>query len=467
LNECSFDLTSIKMARILYWFNDIRENMRFAMHARKLISFLFFAQLLWTNFCVSTRYTYSSMQPCEECEENSKLFYGFKNKTLCRGCAVAYLSFNSSTQDARAIKFYMKDIIYHELNEKKHKWTIVDMKDIIYHEVNGKTFATSKWEIVSNAVNRIWTTYSSIFEKRKKENKNFNLFLLTNELLDITFKTKLFITRKVCTMCFLGRFSLLKLQCCHKQICIKCYFSIKNETCTICKKHVCKNKNELLRSVCSAVGRIMNLEEELKQNVPEIKRQKAESFIKNILQNQKSDHCLPTQNQVEEVMKFDNQNLVIPWSYILEPEKETTRNLKMPGKIWIAFLSIGTILPQVVIAWHQNDLQDVSSWILMNSLLTNFIFTTNPFHSWHPDENKILSEEAHLKILTIVIQNNKFFLNWINFLFCYYFFGPQFYTKYEGLLFLILFSSPMLHLHRWLLQIIYDICIEDIFYQFY
>jgi hypothetical protein len=66
----------------------------------------------------------------------------------------------------------------------------------------------------------------------------------------------------------------------------------------------------VLRSVCSAVGRIMNLEEELKQNVPEIKRQKAESFIKNILQNQKSDHCLPTQNQVEEVMKFDNRNKI-------------------------------------------------------------------------------------------------------------------------------------------------------------
>jgi len=127
-----------------------------------------------------------------------------------------------------------------------------------------------KWKIVSNAVNTIWSTHLSIFEKRKKENKSFNLFLLANELLDTKFKTtKSFMTRRVCAMCSLGRFSLLKIQCCHKQICIKCYFSLKKETCTICRKNFCRNKNELLRSVCLAVGRIMNLEEELIKIVPE------------------------------------------------------------------------------------------------------------------------------------------------------------------------------------------------------
>jgi len=185
------------------------------------------------------------------------------------------------------------------------------------------------------------------------------------------------------------------------------------------------------------------------------------------LQNQNSDHCLPTQKQIEEVIKFNNQNPVIPWSYILEPERETTKNLKMPGNIRGTFMVIGTVFPQIAIAWYQNDLRDVSIWIFMNSFLTNLIFTTNPFHSWHPDEKKILSEELHLKVITIAIENNKFFLNWTNFLYCYYFFGPQFYTKYEGLLFLILFSSPILYLHRCLLKIVYDVFIEEIFYQFY
>lgn len=88
-----------------------------------------------------------------------------------------------------------------------------------------------------------------------------------------------------------------------------------------------------------------------------------------------------------------------------------------------------------------------------------------PSHS--KDKKQILSKELHENIDTILLAFNKFLLNWINFLFCCYFFGLEFHTRYELLLFLFAFTLPGVYLNHKLLKYIHDIAIEAIIYDFY
>merc|ERR1711925_9851 len=116
---------------------------------------------------------------------------------------------------------------------------------------------------------------------------------------------------------------------------------IQNEKCVICSKKICRDKKNLLKSVCSAVRKMMHLEANVIEIVPEsvINNILHEQPINNILHEQPQKSYLPTQQQVEELVKYKNRKLVIPWSYILEPEKEYAKNLKMPGILIFSFLS--------------------------------------------------------------------------------------------------------------------------------
>lgn len=231
----------------------------------------------------------------------------------------------------------------------------------------------------------------------------------------------------------------------------------------LCNKKVCKNKKKLLISVCSAVQKILHLEEDVMKIMPK-------SVINNILEIKNDRPSLPTQQQIEEVIKYNNQKIVIPWSYILEPEKEFTKNIIISRDICSTFVSISTILPQYAMYRHLDfidNVQSLSLWILINTYLGSLILKSNPFHSSNLDEKQILPKELHDKIDDILHQTNRFLFNWMNFLFCYVFFGPDFYTKYQTVFLMLLFTPQMLFIHREVLKYIHDIAMKAILYEFY
>ena len=140
----------------------------------------------------------------------------------------------------------------------------------------------------------------------------------------------------------------------------------------------------------------------------------------------------------------------------------------MPGIIYGALMYTLTTLSQIAICrFPQDDLQSVAIWVITNSFLAKNILNTQPFHSWRPHETKILPKELHIKINAILIEFDRYLLNWINFLYCYFLFGPQFYTQYELLLYVFLFAPPFLFIHKLMLQYLHEIAMEEILYEFY
>ena len=133
-------------------------------------------------------------------------------------------------------------------------------------------------------------------------------------------------------------------------------------------------------------------------------------------------------------------------------------------------MSCSTILPQYAMYWHLDfidNVQSLSLWILINTYLGSFILKSKPFHSLNLDEKQILPKELHDKIDFILHQTNRFLFNWMNFLFCYIFFGPDFYTNYQTVFLMLLFTPQMLFIHRKFLKYIHNIAIKTIGYDFY
>jgi hypothetical protein len=222
--------------------------------------------------------------------------------------------------------------------------------------------------------------------------------------------------------------------------------------------------------VCSAVRKMMHLEANVMEIVPEsvINNILHEQPINNILHEQPQKSYLPTQQQVEELVKYKNRKLVIPWSYILEPEKEYAKNLKMPGIMIFSFLSsVGVVLPQLAILGLQK-FYNASIWILLNTYMSSFILNIDLFYSFNLDDKNILPKELHEKIDIILREINRFFLNWMNFLFCYFLIGPHFHTNYLTLFFTFIFVFPLFYIHRKLsLKYIHAIAIQETAYEFY
>ena len=133
-------------------------------------------------------------------------------------------------------------------------------------------------------------------------------------------------------------------------------------------------------------------------------------------------------------------------------------------------MSFATVSPQYAMFQHLDfikNFKSLSLWIVINTYLGSLILKSSPFHSSNLDEKQILPKELHDKIDNILHQINRFLFNWMNFLFCYIFFGPDFYKNYQIVFLMFLFTPQMLFIHREVLKYIHNIAIKAIRYEFY
>jgi len=125
------------------------------MYQKIPIVFLFVIPLLLMHPCFGMKYTYLIFQPCEKCEENSKIFYEMENMQLCARCSLGYLSFHFSDQDHKAIKFYITDIIFNYLNDQQWTWNEINV-------------------LVQKKLKKAWT----ILQNRKKAKEKLRLIFV-------------------------------------------------------------------------------------------------------------------------------------------------------------------------------------------------------------------------------------------------------------------------------------------------
>jgi len=406
------------------------------INSKMILIFLFVFQLYSVKQCCGMKYTCAHFEKCKHCEEKSKLFYEIlnTNSKLCPKCMLEHLSFNFAQQELKEIKFYMKDIIHHHISDPQN----------------------FTWDMISATIDALWG--QKFFKKRKKEKKNCDLFVMINYLVNVDWRQCPF-TRKVCSLCLEGKMSVIKTQCCKKRICIRCYLDLKNEKCRICKKKFCQNKQELLKSLCLIVCKIMRVE---------ITKDIANEFdiiVYDIFVKTEQQNILPTLQQVESVIKYYNSEIVIPWESILTPQLQPGKNMIMPGTKCLCFLMATTFPVQIVFFSSPTDIPANINWMVLNELLALLIVA---FHDYFPMNADLwLPNKIDIKIEYVFRIRDIFLLTWSNVLLGYFYFGPNFYERFELLFFIFVFSVPFLWSSHIGVQKKYDEAIQRTLYDFY
>jgi len=197
-------------------------------------------QILYIN---AMKYTYEKFQPCEECEENSKIFYEMEKTKLCPRCSLGYLSLEFEEQNLNIIKFYLTDIIFQHLKNVPKSPTEPNWSSI-YDMVDKLAF---KFVIADKQ------------EQEKIQNQRIiiNLIAVTNVFMFEINENCSFIENRKCLNCSKLKFHLIKTLCCQQYICFRCIMEpkLKDEKCMLCKEVLYKNKEEfgqLVKSTCLA-----------------------------------------------------------------------------------------------------------------------------------------------------------------------------------------------------------------------
>jgi len=255
----------------------------------KLIFFILFLFLK----VFGTKYHHSTIFGlCEKCEEKSKICYEMEKKKFCPRCTLGQLSFFFPSHTMKEIKFYMTDIIFHQMNEKKIK----------------KTKRTS-WSNINQVLNEKINTELKILEKRKESNQSFDLFTISNEILK-KFNNELLKKRK-CSHCLMSKFHLIKLGCCNDFVCLSCFVQnsceMENDRCIFCKKKFFgSNRNvffDMIKNLILVVLRTMRVIDEEKEDGLD---QKINEFFG--IQIQKYSPCL----NLHSLMQYTNPQLTLP-----------------------------------------------------------------------------------------------------------------------------------------------------------
>jgi len=269
---------------------------------RKILLFFVFVQLYYNSACLAMKYTYCNFVLCQKCEENSKCFYQLKNIQVCPRCTLEYLSFYFSSQTDEAVKFYIKDIIFNNLND------LVFQKQLKF-----------PWISISYVVNHKLRNEISVLKERKEQNDTCGLFIITNEILWKTFDEKNLFERRKCSQCSKSRFNLIKSDCCKSFICLCCILKVESRKCLVCQTEMYKTKkqlHELVNIICLTICKQFGLNANQKSINEAIKK-------KIILQDQKVAKYLGSYvKRIMDHVGFDQETVPMLWDRIVEPESE-------------------------------------------------------------------------------------------------------------------------------------------------
>jgi hypothetical protein len=154
-----------------------------------------------------------------------------EKKFFCTRCAIEVLSFYFPRQTIENTKSYCVKIILNSL-------------------ITGNAMQNTTESVLNDLVNNKFNKKIKILEMRKKQNKSYNLFLIMNEILS-QFKLQT-LSRRTCenTNCMKANFSLIKVPCCNRFICIACIINrtlleTKHQKCVMCENgYICRNMQE-------------------------------------------------------------------------------------------------------------------------------------------------------------------------------------------------------------------------------
>jgi len=215
---------------------------------------LFIFQILCID---ATKYTYTNTQPCEDCEEKSKIFYQMENTKLCPRCTLGYLNFWFQPMYLQENDRYLKSRITQEDELKSIKFY---MTDIIFDLLNGNNQPQHiTWVSTNQLVGEKLKIRFQMLENCKnydeKETKPNLVFISNTILYENPHFFNLLMEEKHCKGCTANVFYRIKTFCCGEFICPNCLAGdkIKSGKCMICKKHLYQNKKEfghLIKCLC-------------------------------------------------------------------------------------------------------------------------------------------------------------------------------------------------------------------------
>lgn len=389
----------------------------------------------------------ADIEPCDKCEENSTTLYKMKKKKLCPRCALEYLSFYFPTKTIEEIKLNCENIIFDVIND------------------NGVVQKTTK-VVINTLVEKIFYKELKILEKRKTQNKNCDLFLIVNEILNKLLEKKIKLKRRKCETCSEERFHLIKIPCCQNLICIQCILEEvlmrKIPKCVMCQNtYISRNTQdfeETFKSIAIAIWQKCSVEIN-----PEQELELQNMLIK--MRNPKASISKKYKQLGDVIQKnFGTAIEMLTQKEVLDLEKEVGKRRTFK---WHCMGSILTVVPQYILCANidGDEFNHYSAcvWIVGNSLMASY-------YSLAACQNSITKSfpnKLHEIVNKTVKEINKFSLTWFNFLIWYFIFGSHFYEHRSFLLLIFVLKKPILWFSLWLTNYMHYSAIKETLFEFY
>jgi len=353
---------------------------------------------------------------CEKCEENSKVLYEMKNMKLCPRCILEHLSFYFSSLSKESLKFYIVDIIFHQLNE---------------HDFPQKS--TNSWIKINTVVDYTMNNEILILEQKRKEDTTCNLFVIANEIIWKSFDQKNLVKRRKCFKCSKNRFNLIKSDCCKIFICLSCLVKVQNRKCVMCQTEMYRTKkqlHELVNTMCLTIYKTFRLiapEKLIRKTINE----------QIILQDKKVENKNQLGINIKIIIDYIGFHQLGSWfwSRILEPEGEVykTFSLSDTETMILHFISA---LSQILCLFFTNPetLMINAVWVGCNMYYSKTI--SNIKNTW---TLKTITDKNEAKIIKFTSEIEKTLITLFNFV-AYFLVGAHIDASPITLFYLLLYS---------------------------
>jgi len=365
-----------------------------------------------------------SVEFCERCDETSKHFFdvmmNMETKQFCARCSLEYLCYYFPRQTIENTKFYCVQIIFNLIGDNTVQ-------------------KTTKFAI-NELVNDKFNKQLKILEKRRKQNASYNLFVMTNEILS-AFKQKT-LTRRTCGYinCMETTFHLLKVPCCQNFICFTCIISgtilgpnCNPPKCMMCEStYICHNMQDFEKIFKSF---FFGFEEQAKEFITKETQREMENALFKIKKSKK--------NRSMQYAQFSA--LTKKWLAPVVMMASSTPNLfsenfeeKIQNMMKHTFtdqiiLTFTTIVPQMFIFVNIAKVNQVFNglWFGFNVLFVSFLQI-----SFRAGTKIFQKNEKGERIFNLSTETT---ISWLNVLFCYLVFGPNFHENFSLLLWNFIF----------------------------
>jgi len=398
-----------------------------------LLLWLLIFQILCLN---ATKHTYKDLQSCEECEENSKIFYEIKNIKICPRCTLSYLSHRFQEHELKIIQFYVTDVVLHYSNEKPGaqniRWTSVNKTVGKWLQMGVQTLAKK--------------TLKSCKNLESYENLTLNLICIANKILLAIYPTislNCLIKEKKCKNCTEIINHPIKTLCCKEFVCLNCLADnqLKYGKCMICGKYLYRNKTQfqqLLKQLCLTHWKIDSVEIKNKQKILENVIEKLVMPNRQIKENMLNKEAMRIVSKVDiEVMRTKVKSKCAKLSFPSYRKKNT-----------IYFASIAFQMG-IIVNFGYGWLLSSTCAIVNNFFPITIIGLKYIFFNSHPTLQKFFGHHDQMDVILEEIE--KLSLSWLNLFVGLYFEDNRFFE--HPIYVTIYFFRYTLQIH-WLLFII-------------